>query len=138
MRDPERIKRIGDKLIQLWQKHPDWRLGQLVSNLCGGMSGGSKGDIFFPEDSDWEKWIDDSIGFPYEGRSVFTEKNEWLESTQKCRRFGHPGCTDVVHNQVPARSETSGVVESSERSAKLSRGSSPKAELRVDTKRKRK
>jgi hypothetical protein len=60
MRDEKRIERIGKKLIKLWQKYPDWRLGQLVSNLDGGMSGGRKTDIFFPEDDEWEHWIDDA------------------------------------------------------------------------------
>jgi hypothetical protein len=60
MRDPERIERIGVKLIAVWELHPDWRLGQVISNLCGGMSGGRK-DVFFPEDYDWEKWIDDEL-----------------------------------------------------------------------------
>ncbi len=78
MRDPERIERIGVKLVQVWKKYPDWRLGQVVSNLCGGMSGGSKGDIFFPEDDDWEKWIDVALGIPHENKPVFTGKNEFF------------------------------------------------------------
>jgi hypothetical protein len=54
MRDPKRIKRIVKKLEKVWVKHPDWRLGQLVSNLIGpGVQ-----DVFFPEDETWEDYLD--------------------------------------------------------------------------------
>lgn len=32
MRDPERIPEILDKLRKAWEKSPDIRLGQLISN----------------------------------------------------------------------------------------------------------
>lgn len=60
MREPERIARITAKLEKVWLKNPGWRLGQLVSNLCNGMSGGRK-DVFFPEDERWERWIDEAL-----------------------------------------------------------------------------
>ena len=54
MRDPERIDRIINKLRGLWHTHPDWRLGQLVSNL----QGPGRQDVFFTEDDEWERLID--------------------------------------------------------------------------------
>ena len=35
MRDPNRIPALLQELQQLWQKHPDLRLGQLVANIVG-------------------------------------------------------------------------------------------------------
>ncbi len=73
MRDPERIDRIGEKLLRLWKKYPDWRLGQLISNLCGGMSGGRK-DVFFPEDDSWEAWINEELARrDYEAEGSFRD-----------------------------------------------------------------
>ena len=34
MRDPDRIDRIVEVLRQAWHRHPDWRLNQLVINVC--------------------------------------------------------------------------------------------------------
>lgn len=33
MRDPNRIPIMLDELKTLWEKHSDWRLGQLIVNL---------------------------------------------------------------------------------------------------------
>lgn len=57
MRDPDRISRIMAKLTELWHEHPDYRLGQLVSNLMGP----GAHDVFFLEDDEWEKLIDDEL-----------------------------------------------------------------------------
>lgn len=54
MRDPKRIPRIIKKLETAWELVPDWRLGQLVSNL----QGPGPRDVFFLEDSKWEQLID--------------------------------------------------------------------------------
>ena len=35
MRDPYRIPFVLRELQRLWEKHPDWRLGQLVFNIPG-------------------------------------------------------------------------------------------------------
>ena len=32
-RDPERIPRMLGLLEQVWNQHPDWRLGQLIVNV---------------------------------------------------------------------------------------------------------
>lgn len=45
MRDPERISGILASVEELWRKHPDMRLGQLVSNLMSGDQ-----SIFYVED----------------------------------------------------------------------------------------
>lgn len=34
MRDPSRIPEVLEAVEQLWRLHPDWRLGQLISNLA--------------------------------------------------------------------------------------------------------
>ena len=58
MRDPKRIGRIVDKLERRWQQVPDWRLGQLVSNL----QGPGPHDVFFMEDDEWEALLDAQLG----------------------------------------------------------------------------
>ena len=57
MRDPKRIDRIIDKLRQVWLKHPDWRLGQLISNL----QGTGPQDVFFAEEEEWEARLDKEL-----------------------------------------------------------------------------
>ena len=61
MRDPERIKRILDELEEFWQEVPDWRLGQLISNIVG-----NDAFIFHIEDDDFEArlqaWLRDTRG----------------------------------------------------------------------------
>ncbi len=52
MRDPARIRRIGEKLIRAWQTSPDLRLGQLVVNLAG------TNDPFNVEDDRAEQALD--------------------------------------------------------------------------------
>jgi hypothetical protein len=52
--DPGRIDRITAKLAKVWKQYPDWRLGQLVSNLLGP----GKRDVFFLDDDEWEKRLD--------------------------------------------------------------------------------
>lgn len=54
MRDPKRISRIIAKIEKIWQHYPDWRLGQLVSN----MQGGGPHDVFFLDDSTFEDLLD--------------------------------------------------------------------------------
>lgn len=57
-RDPERIDRIVDKLREVWHTVPDWRLGQLVSNLIGP----GRQDVFYREDDEWEASLDHVVG----------------------------------------------------------------------------
>lgn len=58
MRDRKRIGVILNKLGDLWQKAPDWRLGQLMYNINRSNSRGSDSDIFNLEDEELEKLID--------------------------------------------------------------------------------
>lgn len=57
MRDPARIPRIGAKLIAVWEMYPDWRLGQLISNLRGP----GPQDGLLAEDAFWERRLDEII-----------------------------------------------------------------------------
>lgn len=50
----KRIDPIVEKLREAWKLVPDWRLGQLVSNL----QGAGAHDVFFPEDEQWDKLLD--------------------------------------------------------------------------------
>jgi len=45
MRNPERIPKVLRELQKIWEKYPDWRLGQLIYNIPGL-------DPFFIEDYD--------------------------------------------------------------------------------------
>lgn len=56
MRNPDRIGKILERLGILWNYYPDQRLGQLLSNYVFG-----RGDIFFPEDDETLKNINDKI-----------------------------------------------------------------------------
>ena len=57
MRDIKRIKRIAEKLRIVWEQVPDYRLGQLISNLQGvGVQ-----DVFYTEDDEWEGALDAMI-----------------------------------------------------------------------------
>ena len=52
MRDPKRIPEYCDKLAWIWSQVPDWRFGQLMSNMLGAYVGETGRDIFFPEDDE--------------------------------------------------------------------------------------
>lgn len=52
MRDPNRIQKFCDELAALWRIVPDWRFGQLLSNVLGDWQGKTHQDIFFPEDDE--------------------------------------------------------------------------------------
>ena len=55
MRNPARIYPLLNKIGDIWVKMPDIRLGQLISNITHP----SKIDIFYMEDEELEKKIDD-------------------------------------------------------------------------------
>ena len=52
MRDPDRINKYCDELKAIWKCVPDWRFGQLMSNMLGAFSFTKGKDIFFPEDEE--------------------------------------------------------------------------------------
>ena len=61
MRDPERIDRILEKLREMWHRHPDLRLCQLVEDTVADVS--ERGHcIFYVEDDRFEDSLDKTIG----------------------------------------------------------------------------
>lgn len=50
MRKPKRIKEISIELEKCWNNHPNWRLGQLISNLSYELMGNN--DPFFITDEE--------------------------------------------------------------------------------------
>ena len=50
MRNPERIPKILKELENFWEQNPDWRLGQVISNLSYELMGNN--DPFYMEDKD--------------------------------------------------------------------------------------
>lgn len=71
MRDPKRIDRFCDQLKAVWHRVPDWRFGQLMSNMLGDFVGETGRDIFFPEDDEMMEFF-----LKYVGLSAPDAKNE--------------------------------------------------------------
>lgn len=54
MRERSRIHKIINLLADIWDANPDWRFGQLISNVVGEiMHEYNIADMFFPEDDLW-------------------------------------------------------------------------------------
>lgn len=53
MRDIRRIDRVLNILGDYWKLVPDWRLGQLITNVFGGK------DIFYLEEEDFIKALNE-------------------------------------------------------------------------------
>lgn len=53
-RNKDRIRPFLEKIAEHWEKVPDWRFGQLISNVYG--AGGR--DPFFYEEEDTEELFD--------------------------------------------------------------------------------
>ena len=51
MRNPDRIDKFCNELAEVWKKVPDWRFGQLISNVLGKMQSEGR-DPFFPEEDE--------------------------------------------------------------------------------------
>lgn len=64
MRDPNRIREYCDSLAWIWSRVPDWRFGQLMSNMLGAYVAETHKDIFFPKDDElfefFGKYINDN------------------------------------------------------------------------------
>lgn len=58
MRDPKRIERILYKVGVLWDRNPDWRLGQLIDNA---IHDGGSADPYYAEDDVLERGLDKLI-----------------------------------------------------------------------------
>ena len=52
MRDPIRIDKFCDLLKEIWKRVPDWRFGQLISNL-GRQLEWTPGGFFYAEDEEF-------------------------------------------------------------------------------------
>lgn len=52
MRNTKRIDIFCDQLKKVWHCVPDWRFGQLMSNMLGDFVAETGQDIFFPEDDE--------------------------------------------------------------------------------------
>lgn len=52
MRDPKRIDKFCDLLKEIWKRVPDWRFGQLISNL-GRQFEWTPGGFFYAEDEEF-------------------------------------------------------------------------------------
>lgn len=55
MRNPGRIKIICEKLENIWQQLPNWRLAQLMYNVL------SSKECFYMEDNEFIEYINDYI-----------------------------------------------------------------------------
>jgi hypothetical protein len=60
MRDPERIGRILKKIEEEWSKNPDLRLMQLLYNTCHEDWPSPLPRVFYYEDAQLEKRLDES------------------------------------------------------------------------------
>ncbi len=52
MREPKRIKEFCEQLAATWERVPDWRFGQFISNVLGQIQSDKHRDIFFIEDEE--------------------------------------------------------------------------------------
>ena len=74
MRDPKRIDEFCRMLAYYWHRVPDWRFGQLISNVLGAYQEETRKDIFFPEDHEFLEFFDKY--FSMEGSSPYVSVNE--------------------------------------------------------------
>ena len=86
MRDPERIEPIIACLHAIWHQVPDWRFGQLLSNLLHAMYEEGNGlDPFFMEDErfmDLVNRICKRLGVDEVWATVYAES--WKERCHDC------------------------------------------------------
>ncbi len=62
MRDPKRIDKFCWRLAEAWKKVPDWRFGQLMSNILGEYYSQTRMDPFFVEDDEFMEFIEKLMG----------------------------------------------------------------------------
>jgi uncharacterized protein YihD (DUF1040 family) len=63
MRDPARIDRVIELLREVWERYPDQRFGQLISNLL--RESGSDA-LWITEDDEWELWLTQLVEHEHE------------------------------------------------------------------------
>lgn len=57
MRNPDRIKPTLDKLAEIWNEHPDFRLGQLIMAIA--MTGEHNPKLFYMEEDVFLKQLEE-------------------------------------------------------------------------------
>lgn len=55
MRNPDRIPAILNSLAEAWELEPDWRLGQLLTNISG------LDDMFYLEEEELQDLLEEFI-----------------------------------------------------------------------------
>ena len=119
MRNINRIQKFCDQLAAMWRTVPDWRFGQLISNVLGEYVAQTHRDIFFPEDDEMLKFFAEY----FSKMSGYVEKKEELPQncaycydfvasprSPLCGKNGH-SLKDVMINERPdwcPRSEKGG------------------------------
>jgi len=62
MRDPNRIDKFCDELKAIWHQVPDWRFGQLISNVTNAWNIAAKsGHTFYAEDDKFFEFMNKYI-----------------------------------------------------------------------------
>lgn len=64
MRDPKRIRKFCNRLATAWEMHPDWRFGQLMSNVFAYIQEDGK-DPFFLEEEEMIRYIERVTGVTF-------------------------------------------------------------------------
>jgi len=59
MRDPNRIYKFCNELARLWSQVPDWRFGQLITNITNDMQ---STEFFYIEDDEMMKVMKSCFG----------------------------------------------------------------------------
>lgn len=57
MRNPKRIDKFCDELKEVWHQFPDWRFGQLMSNMMGEYCAKNGRDVFYLEEPEMMEWF---------------------------------------------------------------------------------
>lgn len=63
-RDPKRIRKFCNQLATEWEKSPDLRFGQFITNVLGQVGADTKRDVFFIEDDEMMEAIQRALSKP--------------------------------------------------------------------------
>lgn len=89
MRDPNRIDKFCANLAKLWHKVPDWRFGQLMSNVLGAYQAETHRDIFFPEDEELMKFFKKYFAPPAENTIKIHGESDDIVVIRGSKLFSH-------------------------------------------------
>jgi hypothetical protein len=97
-RDPNRIRPTLASIEKFWQRHPDWRLGQLLVNLASLTDSDGRVDVFNMEDdtlldriNDLSHRLGDQIG-PFEAGDWYHCFRSDCQEHEDCVVNGMPTC----------------------------------------------